>query len=269
VAKLFLPYGLVTLTRRFEERRRIAKLLSLIANPRANGAVPRFDYEDAVAFLVDRGLPENAVRYGSIPAMSLSFVRHHIQESFAGSPIRVLHVGNFVGLSLAAVTAVALEVSSESIVVSVDPNIPHLGVADPQLHCLALLAHLGLDRSSVVMCGYSLEKIPSSDGNDGTDNFANEAAPQNVLQHLVALEMGFDVVLIDGTHLGDYASREVQLVSILLREGGLLILDDAWEAWHEIQQLFEAAERGSAYERAGHDGRVGILRRLLRTAERS
>lgn len=84
-----------------------------------------------------------------------AIVREHVPAS---EPIRALQIGNFVGVSLSYVSATLRALHPDSVVVSMDPNITHRAIADPQSHVLALLGHFDLLRNNAVVTGYSLEQ---------------------------------------------------------------------------------------------------------------
>src|SRR5262249_53188489 len=176
--------------------------------------------------LVAMGCSEEAVRSGSIQDGSLQFIRKTIREQLTGTvPLHALHVGNFVGLSLASLTGALVERDPRSTVVSIDPNIPHDGIRNRQSHTLALLSRFGLQSNSVLICGYTLEKVLGSDAvslpdYDPLSAFAGEVACENVLASLTRLGAHFSVVVMDGHHDASYLRRELSLVSEMLEEGG-------------------------------------------------
>jgi hypothetical protein len=233
------------------------------------GARP-FDHEEALGFLVARGLPEAAVRRGSMPLDSLGFVRDLLVRTLRerGRPLHGLHIGNFVGVSLAAFSSAALEAHSESLVVSIDPNVPHHGIDDPQSHTLALLAHFGLERANLVVTGYTLERTPSVDAwfdsaSDPALAWPASRAAEEALPHLERLGAHFDAALLDGCHLGDYARRELEILSRIVLPGGLVFLDDVADRWGELRDLYaDRATVALGFERVDYDGRVGVLRRV-------
>jgi hypothetical protein len=180
-------------------------------------------------------------------------------------------VGNFVGISLAALSGSLIEVAGDSdpLVVSIDPNIPHNDIADPQAATMAVLNHFGYQRYNVVICGYSLEKSLGNEGAATVDYdpmgaFAQEQACENVLLSLAGLGLSLDVAVVDGSHNAPYLRRELEAIVPLLRDGALLILDDVTDVWVGIRDLF--GELGSPdsqwpLEVLDHDGRIGVLRR--------
>jgi hypothetical protein len=272
IGGMFVPYSVVLIVGAQRQRRRSRRALQE-APPVAAPKAPRpFDDGEAVTVLVASGLDERNVRVGSITASHLRFLNRAIHEHLRTEPPhRALHVGNFVGVSLAALTASLLDVAggSDPVVVSIDPNIPHNDIADPQTATMMVLTHFGYQQYNVVICGYSLEK---SLGNEGlrTDEYdpkgasATEAACENVLISLAAVGLQLDVAVVDGSHNAAYLRRELEVIVPLLRVGALLILDDVTDVWVGIRDLFgELGAPGSSWplEVLEHDGRLGILRR--------
>jgi len=189
-----------------------------------------------------------------------------------------LHVGNFVGISLAALSAELRDHDPESIVISVDPGIPHRGVDAPDRVALRLLDRFGLTSNNIVITGFSREKSVRDDGlvcgphpaytapvEAVATALATDAACESVLPNLARLLEGrFDLVMLDGNHDADYLREELRDVARLLREGGLLVLDDVdGGVWEDIAAVFaELAGGGAGYRQAGFDGRVGLLERV-------
>jgi hypothetical protein len=273
---MFVPHSVAVLVRAQRLRRHSRRALAeeLPATPTT---APRpFDAEQAVNVLVAHGLDEGGVRAGSIGPEHLRFLGDTIHDHLGTEPPhRALHVGNFVGISLAALTASLLDLAdgSDPLVVSIDPNIPHNDIADPQSATMAVLSHFGYQRNNLVICGYSLEKSLGNEGErtasyDPQDAFASEVACENVVPSLAALGLTLDVALVDGSHNAAYLRRELDAIVPLLRSGGLLILDDVTDVWVGIRDLF--GELGSVdsqwpLEVLGHDGRIGVLRRAAAT----
>ena len=235
------------------------------AAPRGDrrGRAPSFSSEEAIALLVQRGVAEEAVRLGSIPETSMRRVRRTVQRSCPRRPLRALHVGNFVGVSLAALSDVVVSHDPGSVVVSIDPNLPHLGVEDPQGHVLTLLDHFGLQESNVVICGYSLHRSPNE---TRAGSFADQPAGEGTLLSLERLGQRFDLALIDGNHDADYVRSELDVLVRLLSDNGLLILDDVFNEHTDLPELFEGLVTGERWplEELARDERLGILRRTER-----
>jgi len=108
-----VPYGVVRLVERRSEmmanRERNFlryKRIELASTACAAGhRLNPVDYESMIAYLVGRGLDEKQVRAGSMPESSLRYLAAHLEERLRGvSAPRLLHIGNFVGISLTYVT---------------------------------------------------------------------------------------------------------------------------------------------------------------------
>jgi predicted O-methyltransferase YrrM len=223
-----------------------------------------YSYEEAIAHIVDRGWSaERHARMGSVPEESLARAVQALESEAAPAP-RILHVGNFVGVSLSYFLDWARR--HDGTVVSVDPNIPHRDVEHPQRAVCDLLAHFGLTEHHLLLCGYSLEKNFSNDsvvfdGYDPAAAWAGESAPEFVLATLGRCGQRFDAAFIDGNHDPAYLRRELAAIGELLAPGGLLVLDDVAQSWAGIRRLFEEVADGDwPYEHVLADGRIGVLR---------
>ena len=225
-----------------------------------------FEYEQAVTFLVGRGLNEHHVREGSIPSASLKFVEARLLERYpTDQPLVALHIGNFVGISLAALTSIVTSINPNSLVMAVDPNLPHRGISSPQDHVMALLARVGLQRHVIPIVGYSLGKSVSNDGvnyddmYDPAEGYGREFACENVIENI---EMVFgrcvDMALVDGNHEASYLRSEIGAIGKVMRPGGVVILDDVDEAWVELKDVYTGLQVGGWLD-LGTDGRVGLL----------
>ena len=274
---LVVPHSFVLIARALRARvlspRRL-ELFAASADAPADSGARAFDYEEAVGLLVAMGCGEEAVRSGSIQDGSLKFIRETIRGQLGSEePLRALHVGNFVGLSLTSLTSALVERNRSSTVVSIDPNIQHVGIQNTQTYTLALLTRFGLQHNSLLICGYSLEKVPGNDGIRSADYeplTASEVACENALVSLDRLGARFSVAVMDGHHDASYLRRELRLVQGMLDEGGLLFLDDVSAVWKGIRELFkELGEEDSAWalEQIGYDGRVGALRKRVGVSE--
>lgn len=231
----------------------------------ARDAGTAYSYEAAVAHMVATGATtERHVRMGSVPEGSLATITATLDAELTAPQPRLLHVGNFVGISLSYLLNWAR--TRDGFTVSVDPDLPHRGVDRPQRVVCELLSHFGLSDRHLLVCGYSLEKCFSNDGvvfgdYDPAAAWAAETAPENVLPGLVAAGNRFDVAFLDGNHDAAYLRRELAEITRLLEPGGMLVLDDVDENWEQIRGLFhEVGNGGWPYEPVVADGRVGILR---------
>lgn len=261
-----MPYSVVQLrNRRFHERRWAEgqrMLAEWSAEVAARGARP-FDHDAAIDFLVsERGLSEFQVREGSIPAHVLEFAREVLDEHLPrGRPIVGLHVGNFVGVSLAFFSDLLRQVDAGSMMVSVDPNIRHRDIDDPQSHVWALLERFGLSPANIVVSGYSLEQTMGGVPEAPTQLQAERRA-ENVLPNLAGLlPARVDLAVIDGNHDGEYLDRELRELRPALRPGAIVVVDDVELAWEGVLDTFErAAGPTSDFVEIARNARLGVLR---------
>lgn len=228
------------------------------------GGDSAFSVEEAVHFLAARGLDELTVREGSIPQESLDYVHTFLRSELAGAgPVLALHIGNFVGVSLAWLSDALRYLNPGSRVVSIDPDITHRAVERPAAHVFALLAHFGLAEHNVVIIGYTLEQTVGDDNElEPARAVLAEQRPEQVLRALADLApRRFRIVVIDGNHDARYLERELEQVRRLLSPGGLLVLDDVDETtWDIVAAVFDRLAEGDAFEELGRDGRLGVLR---------
>jgi len=274
------PHGLVEMRRAALSKRRDLvrddyhakrhRVISQVLRPEANAraVVPEFKMEAGVRFLVGRGLDERQIRDGSIPERSLDFVAAKIAAlDWQDRAMVGLHIGNFVGLSLAAFIGMLTTLHAESVVIATDPNVPHRGVMSPQDHVLALLSHFRLQSRAIVVAGYSGSKSVSNDGGvfggyDPEQHFPREAACENVIANLGSLfGRCIDIAVVDGNHEALYLRHEIHEIARALRPGGLLVLDDVDDAWAELRQVYLSLP-AAEWQDLGSDGRVGLLRLL-------
>ena len=186
-----------------------------------------------------------------MPQRSLEYVAGILAERLPGDePVRALHVGNFVGLSLCWLCWSLRELHPDSVVVSIDPNIPHRGIDDPQRHGFALLDHFGLLDMNVVVPGYTVDSSP-----------LEGVACERVLSSLARIApRSFDVVLLDGDHDEGYLERELAGVRELVTDQGVVVFDDVDErTFAGVVRVFERAAADDGFSPLGQDGRVGIV----------
>jgi hypothetical protein len=217
--------------------------------------------EEAIRFLVGRGLPEAEVRGGSMPEASLDYLAEKVLDRLPSDrPLRVLHVGHFVGVSLCYISWWVREHHPESLVVSIDPNIPHRGIDDPQSHALALLDHFQLLSRNLIITGYTLER---SEKSVTETDYQAGLASENVLAKLHRAGASFELVLIDGNHEESYLAREIAAVRRLLADDGIAVFDDVKD-WPGVAEVFRHTAQDDSFVELGQNGRVGILQ--IRTA---
>ena len=224
------------------------------------------NHESLVAFLEARGIPRHHLVEGSIPADSLSFMAKVLTDQLPKDrPLKAIHIGNFVGVSLTYLTAVLTSLHPSSRVVGIDPNLPHRGVIDPQAHVAALLSASALQKNVLLIAGYSSSKSISNDGVvfDGYDpsvQLASESGCEECVSSLAHIAHGkFDLVLMDGNHEAEYLKGEILNSAKMLRKGGLIVLDDVDVNWQELKDVFGQI-KSMGFTSLGTDGRIGIAR---------
>lgn len=250
-------------SRYHEERHRRIELVSKINNATQFTAD---QYEKVIEFLVGQGVSEVDVREGSIPQASLEFINKTVFSNLPnGNPLLVLHIGNYVGVSLAYVTEMAVKLNSKSVVVAIDPNIPHRSTSNPQSLVMKLLNGCGLQGNVILITGFSSEKNISNDGTifgeyDPVSSYAEEFSCDHVLSNLrTVFEEKFDVVCLDGNHDAEYLESELKSILPLMKKDSWIIVDDVDAAWVEIRSVFESASK-LGFEVVATNRRVGIAR---------
>ena len=237
VLKPCLPERLLKLLRKFKapapsstEARVQGRIRRRLEGQSKGKASHEFSYEDALSLLDRLGIDPLQSREGSMPLASLQFMQSHFDRLDTSRPIIALHVGNFLGVSLAYLVHTLRRLHPDSRVVSIDPNLTHRGIPQTMETVLILLNYFGLEDRVAILTGYSLEKNVSNQGEifagyDPVANWENERSCTHQLDLLNALARGvFDLCLMDGNHDGDYLQRELDRVRQLLRPGGLLVL---------------------------------------------
>lgn len=241
--------------------RRDRKLLTQIT-PQATGHRPPAQRRvaEAIRFLGSRGLSERMVRSASMPEASLDYVAEVVTDRLPDHrPIRALHVGNFVGVSLSYLTCLVVDRHADSVMVSVEPNIAHRWIGDAQGHVFALLHHFGLLSNSLVIPGYTLQRTPEMSTGALDANYP--IAGENVLASLARVcGQPFDLVLLDGNHEEDHLASEFDALRMLLDAHSVVVFDDVGTAgWPGVGEVFSRALGERSFLELGHDGRVGIL----------
>ena len=283
IIKGLAPYGLVQYRQEqvqkgilkerekyHEDRQRIIKNAS---SSQSEKLIRGDNREEVFAFLQGRQLERDHLQVGSIPESSLGYIRDQAVALLdSGRPLVALHVGNFVGVSLAFLATALKDRHPNSIVVSIDPNLTHRGISNPQSHVSALMTACGLQQNVMIIAGYSGKKSISNDGvviadYDPQKEFANEFACEDSLLNLKTLcPRTFDLVMIDGNHEGSYLTDEIQTVLPLMSPGGVLVLDDVDVTdWAEIADVFSNIEK-LGLRAVGTDGRIGVAQLSKETA---
>jgi hypothetical protein len=283
-AAFFVPHGVVMI----REARRISGWrkdmqemhsertfrLASVKDKATGQRVPYFDYEAGISFLIERGCDPAQVREGSLSPESLGFALHYLRRVIGQEQCIGLHVGSFVGMSLAFFARAASREHPDSFVVSIDPDLPHRNIKNTQRHAIGLLNFFNLQRNVVWVTGYSLEKSISNDGivfdeYDPEERFGAELSCEAQLSALrwLAPER-FDFAVIDGNHDADYLRREIESMNVLLKPGAILVLDDVSWQWPELQSVFNALDT-TCYQKIGTDGRVGVLQKTSSTVKKA
>ncbi len=264
---LVVPHSIAVLAARALARRRAKarrERLREAATGRGVGDLLSFEYQDAVRFLVRRGLSREQVLAGSMPEASLHYCGTLLMEHLEAGPVLGLHIGNFVGVSLAYFTDLLTQRDPASRIVSIDPNVPHRGIRYPTESVLALLERYGLHGNNLILTGYTLEKNLSNDGYIFADyhplaHYQQEVSGEHQLEGLALWSReAFHFCVIDGNHDAAYLRRELEWITRLLQPGALLILDDVTAFWQDIRRVHAEIDR-ARYADVGTDGRVAAL----------
>ncbi|WP_424986846.1 class I SAM-dependent methyltransferase [Microbulbifer sp. S227A] len=232
-----------------------------------------YDYDDAMRFAIStrRGSARD-MREGSMPREALEFIASRLPKPRPNQGLRGLHIGNFVGISLAHLCDAARRLDAGAVMVSIDPNVPHRGVDAPQDLVVGLMNRYGLEDNWMPVTAFSLEPSPVYDLRNASGSATAFASyhgqsASGGLGNLHRLGCKFDFVLIDGNHTAWYLRRELAAIARIVRPGALIFLDDVdKENWQEVHAVFTGA-RSIGFDQVAHQGRVGVLRRL-RPAER-
>jgi hypothetical protein len=231
-----------------------------------SSAEPWFDYGKALEFLRGRGFALEEVQEGSMSADRLQYCLNEMRGMLPAPPWIGLHIGNFVGVSLAFFSYVSYRAHPNSLVVAIDPNVCHRGIKSPQEAVVGLLNYFGLHRHVLCVTGYSLEKCVSNDAlifrdYDPAVFFGSEESCENVLPslHLLAPER-FNFCVIDGNHDPNYLQRELDYVHCLLRPKAVVVLDDISWQWPELEAAYASLD-DARWRKVTADGRIGILQR--------
>lgn len=216
--------------------------------------------DEAIGFLVTRGVTEIRVRTASMPKESLEYISDIVTDRLPSDrPVRALHIGNFVGVSLCYLSWLVRDRHANSVVVSVDPNVAHPWIGDEQAHVVALLHHFNLLSNSLIIPGYSLERTPEI--TSGTLGTQYPLACEHVLASLARVcRQQFDLVLLDGNHEEDHLEREFEVLRLLLADDSVVVFDDVGtDGWPGVSNVFSRVIGDREFVDLGHDRRVGIL----------
>ncbi|MDD8019250.1 MAG: class I SAM-dependent methyltransferase [Bacteroidota bacterium] len=265
-----LPHILVEYYRKQKERKQniLRKERFETSRKYQSAASQDFPYSALINSLVSLGVDRDQIIAGSIPEDSLLDIYDSLKTNYGNSSILGLHIGNFVGVSLVYLTHLCVSLNSSNHIFSIDPNVPHRGIRNPQEKTIFLINKFGLAKNISILTGFSLEKNLSNDGKDYTEydplsHFPDEYSCENQLEALQKIaKANFSFVLIDGNHEKNYLMKEISLVQSLLATGGLIILDDVNEGWKEIKDIFESANELNL-QKIFSNNRIGILKKII------
>jgi len=272
ILRFILPHGVFLQRVKIKRKKLLSQRQERIK--KFNGHVHsklEYEYELSIQKLVDRGVSEQQIREGSIPESSLDYLFDILKEKLDNlTSINALHIGNFVGISLLYLSDALLKINSNSIILSIDPNIPHRGVTIPQKYVVYLLDIFGFQKSNIILTGYTLEKNIGDDGgtlyfSKTNNNVSNNQgySVTNLLENLVKLNIQLDFVLIDGNHDGKYLETETKLVHKLLNKNGLLAIDDVNRNWKEVNLIYKKTLLDPAYKLLADNDRIGIIEKVI------
>lgn len=271
IAGFVLPYSFVEWI-----RNRRARQQSAIDNARADAfkrtvadlarpAAKPYSRSEAISFLSGLGCDRLQVEAGSMPESSLNYSCEQLKTRLPNRPIAGLHIGNFVGVSLCHYIDFAKRLDSRSIVMSIDPNLPHRGIRNPQDKVISCLNYFGLQSNAILLTGFTLEKNASNDGvkitpdYDPSVEFSSELSCENQLPMLSRImPNAFDFIVIDGNHEAEYLSQETSFAYRLLKSGGIMVMDDV--DWSSLGDVYRGLDR-NLFEDFEFDGRVGLAKK--------
>lgn len=274
-AGMFVPHSLVRVAQHFRRQRQrriihegMAAAQTAAQTLAEETSTPLFSYEAAFAWLAANGFEEQQCRLGSMPLAVLESAWMQIERLQRRGPVRLLHIGNFVGVSL-CYFASKLDRNRGDLIVSLDPNIEHRGIQQPAAVVTRVAAHFGLSGVILPIQAFSLQANPANDG--ATADYSRALDPSSAraetgfehgLENLATIAAGrFSAILLDGNHDPAYLSREIDICVRLLEEDGLLLLDDIDAAWENLQALYEKLRRRDGFEEIDRTERLGVLRK--------
>lgn len=275
IGGLVVPHSIAVLAARAVARRRTKarrERLREATTGHGSGDDSSFGYQEAVRFLVHRGADREQVLAGSMSEASLHYCGTLLMGHLDAGPALGLHIGNFVGVSLAYFTDLLARHDPASRIVSIDPNVPHRGIHQPLDSVLALLERYGLQRNNLILTGYTLEKNLSNDGYsfagyDPLEHYEQEVSGEHQLEGLALWSReAFHFCVIDGNHDAAYLRRELAWITRLLKPGALLMLDDVADSWPDIRRVHAETDR-ARYADVGTDGRVAVMKKIAEAHE--
>ena len=280
VARWIIPYGLVYIVhkkvvlpyrereRQRERQRKIEPLLKKwdsINQQYSSWRPSEITREEIIALLSSWGLDAQQIDSGSIPTPDLDAICNFIRNNHR-NPLIGVHVGNFVGVSLAYITTRLKKMGEQNVIISIDPNLTHRGISNTEEVVTKLLRVIDVQDVVVRVTGYSLNKSVSNDGvmydtnYDSLQHFLTEDAPEWQLKNLLKIIKGkVDFIMLDGNHDPDYLREEVRICYELLYKGGAIFLDDINEIWYGLKQVFNELGSEQIFSAQFIGTRTGVL----------
>lgn len=274
IIKRIIPYGIIELKEYFRKKKLVElqhERIEIYNNQIENKKILYYNYEKSIEVLVSLGLDEEQIRYGSIPEDSLSFLFKTVDKSLSNFPqIKALHIGNFVGISLTYLSNAFKLINSNCVLVSIDPNLSHRGIRNPQKYVLHLLDRFDFHDMNLVLTGFSLSQNLMDDAGvfyhselNYKDYPDSHVAPTNILKNLKDIGTQFNFILIDGNHEEKYLYEEIHLCTEILDKNGLLILDDINNGWDDINRVFKKLFADKRFEFLASNDRIGIFKKVV------
>ena len=272
VIRWILPYGVVDIVRKkviLPHRQRKIKLLlanwDSINQQYSFERTSKITREEIIALLGSWELDMQQIDSGSIPTPDLEAICNFIQNNYR-NPLIGVHVGNFVGVSLAYIATRLRKMSEQNVIISIDPNLTHRGISNTEEVVTKLLRALDVQDVVVRVTGYSLNKSVSNDGvtrgtnYDPLQHFLTEDAPEWQLKNLLKiLKDRVDFIMLDGNHDPDYLREEIRICYELLHKGGAVLLDDISENWVGLKEVFGELSSEQMFSAQFIGTRTGVL----------
>lgn len=269
IVKFFVPHGLVILyeyvKHYFRAKQRTLNINNFekLQNNLQNLSIKRFNYENALILLTKLGLDEEQIRAGSIPEVHLDFIKEELNKTYLQKKdLVVLHIGNFVGLSLSYIADYLINRNSNNVLIGIDPNLEHRGIKNPSYYVKLLLSNYNLDGIVLLIDGFSFKKNLRNDGGClYSDNIKinTEYGCYNALENLYKIgNQKIDICMIDGNHFEEYLIGEIQNITPQLTDGAILILDDV-KSWRDVRNVFMELQKNRKFLLIAENERIGIF----------
>lgn len=225
-----------------------------------------YNYEESIRILVSKDLNENEIRSGSIPEKDLIFLTSGLIKYFNDhEKLSLLHIGNFVGVSLCYMTNFVRHVHEESLVVAIDPNMEHRGIINPEVYVKTLISNFQLDKNILLVDAFSLEKNLKNDGGVlyiSDTGIQIENGCSHALNNFAKIATNkFDICMIDGNHESGYLFNEINSALPLMKLGGFIVLDDILY-WEDVKIVFNKLQTEKNFRLITSNERIGIIRVL-------